>query len=567
MKPKYTLIILLLMGCLSIIGQPSKIVSIQGEPQKTPTQVINNQQETILQLQAENDAMQKQLEKIEKEIELYRGDVRIKISELDEEHSRWTAWICLFVTLLAGGLGVAVPLFITNRSDKLLKKSYEKMVEELKTQIESVDKDAKSAKESLTVVTTLKKNIDIIKSEIDKSKRETELAALKTKVNKLFAQAILESKKDVQHSIELFAKVIELDSSNSDAFFMRGKLKHDLRDLDGAMADYNKAIELNLSDAKSYINRGLLKNNNRDYIGAMADYNKAIELSPNNAIAFINRGTLKNDLKDLDGAMADYNKAITLSPNNDDAYCDRGGLLISLEKLDDAMKDINKAIEINPNNAKAFLARGLIKTRRNDKKGAMNDFNKSIDLNPYDGTVYLSRAFLNYDLNNCDDALSDVNKAIELNPNDLTAYIHRATYNTDMKKYDFAMADYSKIIELNPNNAKAYNGRANICLIQKEISKALEDADKAIRLEPANYIFHITKGQIFKSMKMYLEAIYEFSISQSLNEKESKSYSNRSECYRALAEITSDENKKTKFFIKAKEDEKKAESLKNADKA
>ena len=68
-------------------------------------------------------------------------------------------------------------------------------------------------------------------------------------------------------------------------------------------------------------------------------------------------------------------------------------------------------------------------------------------------------------------------------------------------------------------------------------------------------------------MKMYLEAIYEFSISQSLNEKESKSYSNRSECYRALAEITSDENKKTKFFIKAKEDEKKAESLKNADKA
>lgn len=179
----------------------------------------------------------------------------------------------------------------------------------------------------------------------------------------------------------------------------------------------------------------------------------------------------------------------------------------------------------------------------------------------------LSRAFLNYDLNNCDDALSDVNKAIELNPNDLTAYIHRATYNTDMKKYDFAMADYSKIIELNPNNAKAYNGRANICLIQKEFSKALEDADKAIRLEPANYIFHITKGQIFKSMKMYLEAIYEFSISQSLNEKESKSYSNRSECYRALAEITSDENKKTKFFTKAKEDEKKAESLKNADKA
>ena len=198
MKKIKITIYLLLFVCLSIFGQQPKTVSIQVQPQKTTTQVSTSQQESIKQLQAENEAMKAQLDRMEKEIDLYRGDVRIKISELDEEHSRWTAWICLFVTLLAGGLGVAVPLFITNRSDKLLKKSYEKMVEELKTQIESVDKDTKSAKESLTVVTTLKKDIDIIKREIDKSKCETELAALKTKVNKLFAQAILESKKDVQ---------------------------------------------------------------------------------------------------------------------------------------------------------------------------------------------------------------------------------------------------------------------------------------------------------------------------------------------------------------------------------
>lgn len=41
-----------------------------------------------MQLQAEKKAMQKQLEIIEKEIELYRGDVRTKISEIDEEQSR-----------------------------------------------------------------------------------------------------------------------------------------------------------------------------------------------------------------------------------------------------------------------------------------------------------------------------------------------------------------------------------------------------------------------------------------------------------------------------------------------
>ena len=84
MRQKHIFAVLMLMVCLSVFGQTSKNVSISKQPQKTSTQVAYNQQETILQLQAENDAMQKQLEKIEKEIELYRGDVRIKISELDE---------------------------------------------------------------------------------------------------------------------------------------------------------------------------------------------------------------------------------------------------------------------------------------------------------------------------------------------------------------------------------------------------------------------------------------------------------------------------------------------------
>ena len=83
MRQRHIFAVLMLMVCLSIFGQASNNVSISKQPQKTSTQVAYNQQETILQLQVENEAMQKQIEKMEKEIELYRDDVRCQNSKLN----------------------------------------------------------------------------------------------------------------------------------------------------------------------------------------------------------------------------------------------------------------------------------------------------------------------------------------------------------------------------------------------------------------------------------------------------------------------------------------------------
>ena len=66
--------------------------------------------------------------------------------------------------------------------------------------------------------------------------------------------------------------------------------KDDLKDYNGAIADYTKAIELNPNYANAYYNRGISKHNLKDYNGAISDYNKAIEIDPNYANAYYNRG-------------------------------------------------------------------------------------------------------------------------------------------------------------------------------------------------------------------------------------------------------------------------------------
>lgn len=354
MKPKYTLAFLMLFACLSIFGQQLKNVSMQGATQHATVQTATNQQESIKQLQTENESMKAQLEKMEKEIELYRGDVRTKVSELEAEQSRWTAWIGLIVAILTAGLGVCLPLFINNRNDKRLKENYEKMVGELKEKISSVESDAKSAKESLSEVITLKEDIKTIKKDIDNSKKNAERAAKRAMVSKLFAQAV--SEKDPSKAMELYSKIIEIAPNIAEAYNNRGNLRKKMNDLDGALQDYNKAIELNPNDAMSYNNRGILKKDMNDLDGALQDYNKAIELNPNYAMAYNNRADLYLKMNDLDKALADVHHSIDLGGGYV-SFITKGEIYIAMEKYSDAIDIFTQALSYNEKGKESFELR------------------------------------------------------------------------------------------------------------------------------------------------------------------------------------------------------------------
>lgn len=351
MKPRYTLAVLMLIGCLSITGQPSKTVSIQGQPQTISTQVTTNQQEAILQLQAQNEAIQKQLEKMEKEIELYRGDVRTKVAELEASQSRWTTWICLFVTILTAGLGGILPLYISNRNDKRLKDSYEKMVGELKEKVSSVEADANSAKESLSEVTELKKDIEAIKKDIDKSKKNAERSARRAMASKLFAQAV--SEKNPAKEMELYSQIIGIDPNIAEVYNNRGILRKNMNDEEGALQDYNKAIELNPNYADAYNNRGNLREDLNDNEGALQDYNKAIELDPNNKGKYNNRADLYLKMNDFDKALADVNHSIDLGGGYV-SFITKGEIYIAMEKYSDAIELFTQALSYNEKGKESF---------------------------------------------------------------------------------------------------------------------------------------------------------------------------------------------------------------------
>ena len=126
-----------------------------------------------------------------------------------------------------------------------------------------------------------------------------------------------------------FDKAIELNPTDPDFYYERGRIRKLLEDYDNALLDYNKVIELD-PQADVYYSRGNLKKRMDDFDGALSDFDKAIELDPEFADAYNNRGYLKYQLQDYEGALLDYDKAIEIDPQDKVFYANRADLF---EKL------------------------------------------------------------------------------------------------------------------------------------------------------------------------------------------------------------------------------------------
>ena len=356
MKKIKITIYLLLFICLSIFGQQPKTVSIQVQPQKTSTQVFTSQQESIKQLQAENEAMKAQLEKMEKEIELYRGDVRTETSKMDTHMAQWLA----ILTIIMAILGVLVPLILSRRNENFM----ERMLDDVKQQAISAEKQAQEAttqavqaKQAVVDIEGLKKHVTAVEERINNDAIAAEKAAKEAKASQLLTQAL--SEEDPLKSIELCTKAIEINPDFAVAYYNRGNIKDKLQDYVGELNDYNQAIKLKPNFEYALFNRANIKVKLGDYEGAISDFSKVIELNPNENEAYINRGNIKARIGDVSGALADYNKAISLNQDYPEAYYNRGILKSKMGDHVGAILDFDKSINLNMSYLKAYINRAI----------------------------------------------------------------------------------------------------------------------------------------------------------------------------------------------------------------
>jgi len=291
-----------------------------------------------------------------------------------------------------------------------------------------------------------------------------------------------------------FTEAIRQKPTDAD-YKIRGRIRRNAGDLDGALHDFNQASLLGFNqamlleptDAEGYDWRGRVWDSKGDLDRALADFDSAVRLDPKFAATYRHRGNVFRRKGDHQKAIADFDTAIQLDPTEWAGYYGRGVIWQADGELDKAILDYTTAIKFDPNCVAAYCNRATVFYQKREFGRAIADYDEAIRLHPTLTKPYFCRGFIWRVMGNFDKAIADFNEAIRINPNGSMSFSNRGYAWREKGNYDLALADFDEAIRLNPKNADAYVQRAWLratCSDEKyrDGAKAVEDATKACEL-------------------------------------------------------------------------------------
>ena len=189
---------------------------------------------------------------------------------------------------------------------------------------------------------------------------------------------------DYTDAIKWLEKAVELDPSNTDAWYFLGRACYTKGLRDEAWKAFVKVLDLDSHNVKAKNNIGLILETDGKSEAALDAYRTAITWQENdlhpNAQPYVNLGNLLMEQGQIHEAVPALEKAVTLAPN--DAYCHMilGAAYRQLGKTEQAQRELELATQLDPDNAKAHYQLGRLYKERHDLDRAQEEFKKTDDL-------------------------------------------------------------------------------------------------------------------------------------------------------------------------------------------
>jgi tetratricopeptide (TPR) repeat protein len=200
------------------------------------------------------------------------------------------------------------------------------------------------------------------------SRKLAEVLKQKGQVNCADTNPSQSDKKDIQHTISNYEKIIGKK-------IKEGKLNE-------ASAICHKALESFPDSGFIYYSLGRIEEKNNQKSKAIKFYYKAIEFDQSNYDFYHHLGDMLQSLEKLEDAELAYRNAIQLKPDYSWSYHNLGKALFKQGKLDEAIVMQEKAVEIKPNFYQAYDQLGQIFYQLKQYDYAIKHYRYASQLNP-----------------------------------------------------------------------------------------------------------------------------------------------------------------------------------------
>lgn len=308
-----------------------------------------------------------------------------------------------------------------------------------------------------------------------------------------------------EQSLSLLNQCLKVSPGYFEAYSLRGSVKENLKDPDGALTDYSIFLEQFPERMDVLMSRAILRYKIGFYGQAREDFLKLLtmEAAGTNVVFYRQNmtvgdknpvmttrqsghqsymynylGLTESKLKHYVQAIAYFDSAIGINENEPDYYVNRG---LAKEALNDstASTDYEKALHLNNNHT---LARHNL-TALKEKRGETTYEDRLTETIQEDSTMlypYLERALQRFEGGYYRGALEDYTKALEIEQQNEEIWLGRGLTREKLKDYEGAFSDYTKAIDVKEDFFKAWINRGNVLFKLERYNDAIEDFNVAL---------------------------------------------------------------------------------------
>ncbi len=191
---------------------------------------------------------------------------------------------------------------------------------------------------------------------------------------------------DLDQALSCFSNYIIAYPTDTTAYsyILRGKMKYELGDFQGAVEDYDMALRLKPFEEKYQYYRFVALYEDGNYDKALTAASRLTELNPKFYGYYMYKGNVYRKMEMYDSAAYMYNIAILKNRGNPDLYYYRGLSYKNMDNWYDAIEDFTEAIRLEPSDPAYYAERGNCKYFVGDKEGACADWNKANEMDYFE---------------------------------------------------------------------------------------------------------------------------------------------------------------------------------------
>jgi tetratricopeptide (TPR) repeat protein len=279
-------------------------------------------------------------------------------------------------------------------------------------------------------------------------------------------------------ALKLLNKAILLKPDYDTAYFHRGVLKSNIKDINGAIDDFSQAVRLNPRYSLPYFNRGTLYLQYGFQQKALADFDAAIQINPQFYDALNNKAVLLNAMGKPQEARQIYDSLINVF----DGLNSKKGYLNSWSLLPNQTDAFRSYTALKPRVPRFYFNRSFIKVQINDLEGALQDLDKTLYFNPYDYAAYYQKGQVLLQLKQYKPALNAFDHARSLHPAAFYGHLSLGKAYATVGQTRKAIVLFNQAIRRNQQSGEAYFLRGSEKLKQKKMAEAYSDLRVAKQL-------------------------------------------------------------------------------------